>query len=89
MKNFSSVRDARETAATPIAISASSARAKRSTFHVGGKTMAVAYAQIVAAGFIHMSLADPTPLGSATFPRGSAVFCKTNTPFAEAISPRV
>ncbi len=51
--------------------------------------MAVAYAQIVAAGFIHMSLADPTPLGSATFPRGSAVFCKTNTPFAEAISPRV
>ena len=62
-------------------------KSNRATFDIAGKTMASVYAQVIAAGYKNLFIADaPTALGSATFPADSRVFYQTNTALTTAIS---
>ena len=52
---------------------------------VHGKTMADVYAQVRAAGYTTLTIANPTVLGSATFPTGSSLFYRSGTSLTDAI----
>jgi trimeric autotransporter adhesin len=85
-ENVSSVRDALGKNTYSYCDQRETGRTNRSTFDVSGKTMAEVYAQIKAGGYSNVFIADPSVLGTATFPAGSAVFYHTNTPLTEAFA---
>jgi hypothetical protein len=85
-ENVSSVRDAQGNSNYTYCDKRETGKSSRATFDIGGKTLAEVYAQIVAAGYTNLSIADPSVLGSTTFPAGSALFYQTNTPLTEAFA---
>jgi hypothetical protein len=85
-ENTSSVRDAQGNSVYNYCDSAETGKSARATFDVSGKTMAEVYAQARAAGYTNLTIADPTVLGSASFPAGSALFYQASTALTEAIS---
>lgn len=85
-ENVSGVRDAQGNSTYSYCDQRETGRSKRSTFDVGGKTMAEVYAQIAAGGYMNLFVANPALLGTATFPAGSKVFYQTNTSLTEAFA---
>lgn len=85
-ENTSSVRDAQGNSRYSYCDKRETGRSSRATFDVEGKTLAGVYADIVAAGYSNLFIANPAALGSATFPAGSSVFYQTTTPLTEAIA---
>lgn len=85
-ENVSSVRDAQGNSTYSYCDARETGRSNRASFDIGGKTMAEVYAQIRAAGYTNLTLADASVLGSATFPSGSSVYYQTNTPLTNAIA---
>jgi hypothetical protein len=85
-ENTSSVRDAQGNSVYNHCDSAETGKSARATFDVSGKTMADVYAQVRAAGYTNLTIADPTVLGSASFPVGSSLFYQASTALTEAIT---
>lgn len=85
-ENTSSVRDAQGNSSYSYCDNRETGRSNRAAFDIAGKTLASVYADIRAAGYTNLSIADPAALGSATFPTGSSVFYYTNAPLTEAIA---
>ncbi len=85
-ENTSSVRDAQGNSTYSYCDKRETGKSSRATFDIAGKTMAEVYAQIRAASYTNLTIADATALGSATFPAGSALFYQTNTPLTEAFA---
>ena len=84
-ENTTGVRDAQGNSVYNFCDGLETGKSNRASFDVGGKTMASVYAQIRAAAYTNLRIADPTVLGSATFPSGSALFYQASTPLTEAI----
>jgi hypothetical protein len=85
-ENTSSVRDAQGNSVYNYCGGRETGKSSRATFDVSGKTMAEVYTQARTAGYTNLTIADPTVLGSATFPTGSKLFYQTSTALTEAIS---
>jgi trimeric autotransporter adhesin len=86
-ENTSSVRDALGNNVYTYCDGLETGRGNRASFDVSGKTLAEVYAQIIAAGYTNLTIANAaTVLGSATFPTGSALFYQSNTPLTEAVA---
>jgi hypothetical protein len=85
-ENTSSVRDAQGNSTYSYCDQRETGKTSRATFDIGGKTMASVYAQIIAAGYTNLTIANPAVLGTATFPTGSSLFYQTNTPLTEAFA---
>jgi len=85
-ENTSSVRDAQGNSVYNYCDSAETGKGTRATFDVSGKTMADVYAQVRAAGYTNLTIDDPTVLGSASFPTGSALLYQASTALTTAIS---
>ncbi|CAN5305971.1 hypothetical protein BH11PSE9_BH11PSE9_18730 [soil metagenome] len=85
-ENTSSVRDAQGNSVYNYCDSLETGRSNRATFDVSGKTMASVYAQVRAAGYTSLSIADPSLLGTATFPAGSSLLYISSTPLTEAFA---
>ena len=85
-ENTSSVRDAQGNSVYNYCDNAETGRSARASFDVSGKTMSEVYAQARTAGYTNLSIADPTVLGSATFPTGSTLFYQASTALTAAIS---
>lgn len=62
-------------------------KSNRATFDIAGKTLASAYAQVIAAGYTNLFIADPaTALDTAIFPADSKIVYQAITPLTTAIS---
>jgi trimeric autotransporter adhesin len=85
-ENTSSVRDALGNSDYSYCNKHQTGKSSRATFDISGKTMAEVYAQIRAAGYTNLDIADTAALGSAAFPAGSALFYQTTTPLTEALA---
>ncbi|MBW8832276.1 MAG: hypothetical protein JF606_23290 [Burkholderiales bacterium] len=85
-ENTSSVRDAQGNGVYNSCDNAETGKSVRASFDVSGKTMSEVYAQVRAAGYTNLMIADPTALGSATFPSGSTLLYQTSTALTDAIS---
>ena len=85
-ESVSSARDAQGNSTYNYCNNRETGRTSRSTFDVGGKSMAAVYAQMVAGGYTNLSISNPAVLGAATFPTGSSVFYQTQTPLTQAFA---
>ena len=85
-ENVSGVRDALGKSTYSYCDQRETGRTNRSTFDVGGKTMAEVYAQIVAGGYTNLFIANPSLVGTASFPAGAAIYYQTNTPLTAAFA---
>jgi len=85
-ENTSSVRDAGGNNVYSYCDGRETGKTSRATFDIAGKTLAEVYAQVTGAGYTNLYVANPSALGSATFPAGSKIFYQTNTPLTEAIA---
>ena len=84
-ENTSTVRDASGNSSYTYC-SRETGKSNRVTFDIAGKTMTEVYAQVIAAGYANLNIANTALLGTATFPVNSKLFYQTNTPLTEAIS---
>jgi trimeric autotransporter adhesin len=84
--NTASVRDARGNNVYNNCDNGETGSSNRAAFSVAGKTLRTVYDEVRAAGFTNLVVADPSVLGTATFPAGSEVLYQTTTvltyPFA-------
>lgn len=85
-ENTSGVRDALGNSTYNYCDSYETGKTNRATFDIAGKTMTDVYAQARAAGYTNLRIADPTLLGTATFPTGSSLFYQTGTPLTTAFA---
>jgi hypothetical protein len=85
-ENTSSVRDAQGNNTYDYCGGAETGKSNLASFDVAGKTMASVYAQVRAAGYTNLNIADATVLGGATFPAGALLQYVASTPLTEAIS---
>lgn len=85
-ENISSVRDAQGNSTYNYCDGLETGRSNRAIFDVDGRAMSDVYAQIRAAGYTDLTLADPAALGAAVFPSGSKVYYQVGTPLTEAIA---
>lgn len=86
-ENTSSVRDAQGNSVYNYCDSLETGTSNRASFDIGGKTLAEVYAQVTAAGYTNLTIANPaTALDTATFPTGSALIYQSSTPLTEAIA---
>jgi len=85
-QSASTVRDAQGKSAYSYCDQRETGRTNRSTFDVGGKTMSAVYAGIATGGYTNLVVANPSMLGTATFPVGSKLFYQTTTPLTQAFS---
>jgi hypothetical protein len=85
-ESTSTVRDAQGNSVYNHCDGYETGKSSRATFDISGKTMADVYAQVRAAGYTNLSIADTSVLGTATFPTGSALFYQMGTPLTEAIA---
>jgi hypothetical protein len=85
-ENTSSARDAQGNSVYNHCDGAETGKTNRATFDIAGQTLADVYAQVRAAGFTNLTIADTAVLGSATFPTDAKLFYQTSTPLTEAIS---
>lgn len=85
-ENTSSVRDAQGNSVYNYCDGAETGKTNRATFDITGKALADVYAQVRAAGYTNLTIADAAALGTATFPTGSALFYQSGTALTEAIS---
>jgi hypothetical protein len=83
-ENTSSVRDAMGNSHYSYCDQRETGKSSRAVFDIAGKSMAQVYADVRAAGFTNLFVADVAALGSAVFPAGSEVFYQTNTPLTNA-----
>ncbi len=84
-ENTSTVRDAQGNSQYTYC-SRETGKTQRATFDIAGKTMAGVYADVIAAGYTNLRIANPDLLGTATFPADSKLVYITNTPLTEAVS---
>ncbi len=85
-ESTNTVRDAAGNS-TYVYCSRETGSSNRATFDIAGKTMASVYAQIIAAGYTNLSIADAANvLGGSVFPTDAKLFYQTNTPKTEAVS---
>jgi trimeric autotransporter adhesin len=86
-ENTSSVRDAQGNSVYNYCGGQETGKSNRASFDVSGKTLAEVYAQVTAAGYTNLNIANAaTVLGTATFPTGSALFYQSSTPLTNAVS---
>lgn len=85
-QNASTVRDAQGKNTYSYCDQRETGRTNRSTFDLGGKTMAEVYARTAAGGYTNLFVANPSMLGTASFPVGSKLFYQTTTPLTQAFS---
>ena len=85
-ENTSSVRDPQGNSVYNYCDGAETGKSVRASFGIAGKTMAEVYAQIRAAGYTNLTIADPTALGSATFPADASLFYQASTALTEAVA---
>jgi hypothetical protein len=85
-ENTSGVRDALGNSTYNYCDSYETGKTKRATFDITGKTMAAVYTQVRAAGYTNLTIADPTLLGTATFPTGSSLLYQTGVPLTTAVA---
>ena len=85
-ENTSSTRDAQGNSTYSYCDKRETGKSSRATFDIAGKTMAEVYAQVTAAGYTNLTIADTAVLGSATFPAGAQLYFQTNTPLTEAFA---
>jgi hypothetical protein len=84
-ENTNGARDAQGNSAYNYCDSVETGTSSRAVFDVSGKTMSSVYAQVRTAGYTNLSIADPTVLGSATFPTGSSLLYQAGTSLTTAI----
>jgi trimeric autotransporter adhesin len=84
-ENSAGVRDAQGNTVYNYCDNLETGKSSRATFDVSGRAMAEVYAEIRAANYTNLTLADVAALGTAVFPDGSALFYQTNTPLTTAI----
>jgi trimeric autotransporter adhesin len=88
--NFEStatVRDALGNNTSNFCNNFNTSKSNRATFDIAGKTMAQVYADVRAAGYTNLTIANSaTVLGSATFPAGSSLAYQATTPLTTAIA---
>ncbi len=85
-ESTSSVRDAQGNSTYNYCANRETGKSNRATFDIAGKTMAEIYAQVRAARYTNLTIADTTALGSATFPTDAALYYQTTTTLTQAIS---
>jgi hypothetical protein len=85
-ENVNSVRDANGTSSYTYCDGRETGKSVRATFDIAGKTLAEVYAQIVAAGYSNLYIANPSTLGSAVFPAESKLSYQTNTALTESFA---
>ena len=85
-ENTASVRDAQGNSAYNYCDNRETGKSNRATFDIAGKTMADVYAQVRAAGFTNVTIANTAALGSATFPTSASLSYQTSTPLTNAIT---
>ena len=85
-ENTSSARDAQGNSSYNYCDNAATGKTNRASFDIAGKTMADVYAQVHAAGFTNLTIANTAVLGGTAFPPGSSVSYSTGTPLTQAIA---
>lgn len=85
-ENISSVRDPAGNSTYTYCDGRETGKSNRATFDIAGKTMASVYEQAKAAGYTNLFIADPSVLGTATFPADAKLFYQTNTALTEAFA---
>lgn len=85
-ENVSSLRDAQGNNTYNYCDGKETGKSNRASFDISGKSMADVYAQVRAAGYSNLSIADPSALGTANFPAGSSLLYQMTTPLTLAIS---
>ena len=83
-ENTSGVRNAMGSSNYSYCDQRENGKSSRAIFDIAGKSMAQVYAEMRAAGFTNLFIADVAALGSAAFPAGSGIFYQTNTPLTNA-----
>lgn len=83
-ENLSGVRDAQGNSVYNFCDKLETGKSNRASFDVGGKAMADVYAQVRAAGYTNLTIANATALGSTTFPTGAALYYQSVTPLSNA-----
>lgn len=85
-EHTSSARDAQGNSTYNYCGNRETGKINRAIFDVTGKSMSGVYAQIRAAGFNNLTIAEPSSLGEATFPAGSKLHYQTSTLLTTAIN---
>ncbi|MBC7706024.1 MAG: hypothetical protein H7274_19015 [Rhodoferax sp.] len=85
-ENTSSARDTQGNSTYNYCDNAATGKSNRASFDIAGKTMADVYAQVHAAGFTNLTIANTAVLGGAAFPPGSSVSYSTATSLTQAIA---
>jgi len=85
-ENTNSVRDAAGNSVYNYCDGLETGKSNRATIDVSGRSMASVYAEMRAAGYLNLYIADPTVLAAATFPSGSKAYYQSSTAVSEAIA---
>ncbi len=88
-ENISTLRDAAGNSSYNYCDNYETGTSNRATFDVSGSSMSQVYAQIRAAGYTNLTIANTATLGATTFPTGSKLFYQTSTPLTKAYAYQV
>jgi len=85
-ENTNSVRDAAGNSTYNYCDGLETGKSNRATIDISGRSMASVYAEMRAAGYLNLTINDPSVLGAATFPSGSKAYYQAGTALTEAIA---